>query len=123
MKTSYRRVGLAALLMLTAIACTGCFLVPFVDSFNQMGVTKSDRANLLPQTVKKFSEALYWGELGQALAFVDPDHREKLAESMRKSKREERIVASEVESTELDDSARKATVVVKVRSYKVPYYI
>jgi hypothetical protein len=102
---------------------SGCLLAPAIESFNKLGVTEADRQALLAERFKKFSDALYWGEPGEAIAFVAPKSREALEPDFRSIRKSEKIVDSHVESVGFSDNAYKAKVDVMVKSYKIPFYV
>lgn len=104
--------------------CGGCILAPAIDSIKRAGFTKSDRMGLLGKRVKEFHEALYWGDPDGALAFADMSKRAELDPILRgMSNKNEKVVDSKIESSMFSDSAEEANVKVRVRFYKIPYYI
>jgi len=113
---------LFALLLVTS-SLSGCLLVPFVDAFKQTGVTEGDRQALLQPEVKKFSEALGWGNKTDALQVVSDESRVAIAKQLKGLGEEERLVETKIDEVEWGPQSYDATVVVKVRYYKVPYYI
>lgn len=108
--------------LMTALP-TGCVVVPLIDGFSQMGLSRSDREMLLPKQVKKFHEALYWGKPMEAVSMVKEESREAAAEELQKKIEGVRIVESKMESVQYKDESQKATVKVNIRHYKVPFYV
>ena len=102
---------------------SGCFLAPAIDSFNQLGVTESDRVKLLPQQIKRFQDALYWSSPQEALTYAAAENRTEISQQLRNKKAEERIVESKIENVDFKDNAYSANVEVSVRYFVVPYYI
>ena len=113
-------VGLVILLPFVS----GCGLIaPLVGSVHSIGVTEGDRQGLLPEELKSFNTALYWGTPQQALSHVLPEGRQTVSEQLRKSRSEERVVDSKVEYVDFADDAYTAKVDVTFKYYKVPFYI
>lgn len=94
---------------------SGCVLAPAIESWKQIGVTAGDRAALLPQHVKRFSDAVYWGRPDEAISFMTPDCRKALGELYNQRKRNERLTDTSVEGVNLNDDSREATVDILVR--------
>lgn len=114
---------LAAIMIVGALALNGCFLAPAIDSFNKLGVTESDRQALLAERLKNFSDALYWGQPGEALAFVAAQSRAELEPELRRIQKQEKIVESKIEGVGFSESGYKAKVDVVVRYFRVPFYV
>lgn len=108
---------------LFACLMSGCFLVPAIDSFSQMGVRSSDRERLLSEDIKKFQDALYWGEPQQALRYVSEKSQADVVENLKSRKREERVVESRIDSIDFQDDSYSADVEVTERYYHIPYYM
>lgn len=106
---------LIALVLLITTNLSGCMLAPAIESFKKIGVTAGDRAALLPQHVKRFNDAVYWGRPDQAISFMTPECRKELAKVYNQRKRNERLTESAVEGVEINDESREATVDVLVR--------
>ena len=112
------------LLLLSIItALNGCFLAPAIDSFNKLGVTASDRQNLLASRIQSFNDALFFGAPGEAEEFVIPDKRLELQRIIRRQRKEEKLVDMRVDAVGFESDAYKAIVDVVVRFYKVPFYV
>ncbi len=114
-------VAMSCLLLVQAFS--GCLLVPFIEAFRQTGATENDRMTLLPPQVKKFTDAVGWGNRTEATSVVVPEYRKEISNQLKKLGEEERIVESKVEDVEWADSAFSAKVSVKVKYFLVPYYI
>lgn len=113
---------LAILIMLLS-ALQGCFLAPTIDSVRRAGVTPASRRGLLPENIKKFHDALYWGTPTEIMRYVDEKGREVISKQVSDMQDKERVVESKVKNIEFDDDAYEAEVNVNVRSFKVGYYV
>jgi hypothetical protein len=118
-----KKVTLSLLVCVAAFALQGCLLVPFIDAFKKTGVAESDRQNLLQPEVKKFTEALRWGSKSDALGVVSSDSRATIAKQLKGLGEEEQIFDAIVEDVEWLQDAYVAKVSLKVKFYKVPYYV
>ncbi|RIL09174.1 MAG: hypothetical protein DCC75_07170 [Proteobacteria bacterium] len=111
---------------LLGIVCLGlssCILAPAMDSFQKAGFTQADRARLLVQDVKKFHEALYWGDPGKAMSYVAEEGLPSVSQAIKDSRRNnERVIDSRIDYTDYTDGGYGAKVDVVVKYYKVPYY-
>jgi len=113
----------AALSCALVVSASGCILVPFVQAFKEVGATEGDRMALLPEQIKKFNSAVVFGNRMEAMQYVSTDSQEKIASGLKDNTEEERIVDSKVNNVVWADSARQATVEIKVKYFKVPVYI
>ena len=104
------------------VSLSGCIFVPAIDSFKKLGISRSDRVNLLGGRVREYFEAMSWQDGQRATALLVPEQRATLGVKIAKLARDEKMVDHAVESTDFDEGAQEATVVVLVRSYKIPYY-
>ena len=73
--------------------------------------------------MKEFHEALYWGSADMAIAYVEDSQRAALRPIIKSMSSGEKTVDSKIDSTVFSDDVFEATVEVKVRAYKVPYYV
>lgn len=105
------------------ITLSGCILVPFVQAFKKSGVAENDRMALLPGEVKKFSEGLQWGNKMQALTVVTDEARPVVSEQLREVGEDERVVELKIDDVAWSESAYKAKVSVKVKYFRVPFYV
>lgn len=96
---------------------SGCLLVPFVEAASDAGVTASSRQAKLPEVVKKFEEAIYWGNSSDALAYIAPAKRQAMQRELTMAGRGSQIISSEIVSTSFDDAAKQATVVVATKRF------
>jgi hypothetical protein len=119
----WKRHLVTVLCLLCIPAFSGCLLVPFIEAFRQTGATEADRMTLLPPQVKKFTDAVGWGNRTEATSVVVPEYRKEISNQLKKLGEEERIVESKVEDVEWSDSAFAAKVSVKVKFFLVPYYV
>lgn len=120
---AYRFLTVTLSIFVICCVLPGCFLAPAIDSFNKLGVTESDRMALLPQQVKKFQEAVYWGSSAQILAFTTDESRAAIAAQLRNRSEEERVVESKITDMQFRDDASAAQVHVRVKFFRVPYYV
>ena len=104
------------------LSLSGCMLAPAIDSFNQLGVTKADRMQLLPLNVKRYQDALYWGRPDEALMYVLDTSRPALSDNLRVSRKSERIMESSVEGVDYSEDAYTAEVEVIVRFLNTKFH-
>ncbi len=114
---------LVATLLLQIIILSGCVFAPTIDSFRRAGITKADRASLLGGEVKKFHDALYWGQAETVLSMISEQAREDVLMELKGRTDEERIVESKIVALAISDDGFEANVEVAVRYFKVPTYI
>lgn len=114
---------LFSLLVLGALFVQGCFLAPTIDSMRRAGVTPASRRSLLPENLKKFHDALYWGSPNEIMRYVDSEGWPEISKQVADMQDTERVVESKVKNVEFDDGAFEAKVSVTVRSFKVGYYV
>jgi hypothetical protein len=113
-KDTYIRI---ALFFFVALLFSGCLLVPVAQSVSEVGVTASDRSRLLNEQVKKFQDALYWGNMNAALSMVTPERKDEFQKEFRALKKGRKVVSSQVQFVDLTPDAYRATVSVGVKSY------
>ena len=101
----------------------GCILAPTIDSMRRAGMTASSRRSLLPENIKKFHDALYWGSPSEIMAYVDDDGWPEISKQIEEMQDKERVVESKVKNVEFDSGAFEATVNVTVKAFKIGYYI
>lgn len=107
-----------------AYSFSGCVLTPLIQGYKDLGVTESDRMRLLPLNMKKFQDALYWGDPTEALMYVTDDSKLSMEPELNKlRKKTMRIVDSRVDSVDWASGAREATVKVALQYFAVPVYI
>lgn len=109
--------------LLIAALLNGCILAPFIGAFKSAGATEGDRKELLPTEVQRFTESVSFGNRSTALSFVLPDNRKQISEQLKKMGEEEKIFESKVDDIEWSDGAWNATVVLKTKFFRVPFYI
>ncbi|MCB0359016.1 MAG: hypothetical protein KDD44_05255, partial [Bdellovibrionales bacterium] len=73
--------------------------------------------------VKKFLQALYWGDVDQAAGFVTAESRPQYRDVFSEIVNKERLVKSEIRSVELGPDSETATVTVVVQYYRIPNYV
>jgi hypothetical protein len=109
--------------LLILLHMSGCILVPFVQAFKETGLTEGDRMELLPQQLKKFSDARVFGNKSQAMALVASESQAEISKQLQDKPEQERIVKSQVDEIEWSEDARKARVVMKVESFTMSQLI
>jgi len=102
---------------------SGCFLAPFIGAFKDSGATQGDRERLLSLDVKRFTEAMSWGSAGPILAFVDESAQKQVQEQLNEKADTERVVESKISNVDFANDSFDANVLVKVKYYRIPYYI
>ena len=111
-------------LVLSLLALGGCPLIAgTIDSVSKLGIRADDRVNLLPQAVKKFYDACYWGNGTAVLRFIAPSEQERLRAVAKVSPDKIRFVESRIEDVVFSENSYEATVTSQVKYFEVPYYI
>ncbi|NMC62966.1 MAG: hypothetical protein GYA55_07330 [SAR324 cluster bacterium] len=118
----FRSFLLAGIISL-AFSQSGCFLAPAIDSFKRAGLTASDRTRLLGERLKEYHEAIAWGDTDLALQYVEAEKRGEIRPIIETMSNEEKVTDTKVMSSIFDDSASNATIRIKIKSYKIPYYV
>lgn len=118
-----KRLVIFLFLFMSVCGSSGCIVLPALEGYSKLGLSKSDREKLLPKALKDFHGALYWSDPMSASAFVKEEGRGETLEKLRKSVDGVRVVESKIESIIYDDDSEKADVRVNIRAYKVPYYV
>ena len=108
---------------LAAWSLSGCVFVPIIDAMHESGATESDRKQLLPEQVQRFSNALTWSNKAEAMEYVDPSAQAAIATELESYGEDLKIVDSRVSGVKFDSGAWKATVNISLRYYEVPYYV
>ena len=102
---------------------SGCIVAPFIDSYNQLGLSKTDREKLINKSVKSFFEKLYWGSPLQAAELVKAEKRPEVHTKLVAIVKNVRVFEHAVETVTFDDDSRKATVLTNVKQFQVPFYV
>ncbi len=102
-------------LLLNLILCSGCILVPMIDSVERSGVNSSGRQALLHETITEFHHALFWGQANEALEYVSPQHADTMRTELRSKRDKERVVESDVELVDFSPDSFNASVEVTER--------
>lgn len=110
-------------IILNIVCLQGCVIAPVIDAYSQIGLSRGDRERLLTKQVKAFNEKLYWGKPAEAMQYVKDAERGKAAGELKAITEGVRIVESQIDGIEYDESSYKAAVTVLVKSYKVPYFV
>lgn len=120
----YHRFVFICLCILLVTTLSGClFAVPVIQGFKDAGLTESDRATLLQESLKRFHHALEDGNRTRLLAYASEDFRDTFKETLRQYSRFERVVGAEVDFVDFVDDGYKAKVESFVKYYKQSYYI
>ena len=114
--------GFLLILLALVLCLDACVLVPFIDSYKEMGVTEGDRQTLLAKTLKNFQDYVYWGQYNNALSFSQEDSINDIRESFRKYK-EIKIVSIKTDDVLFLNSSKEASVDIIVKYYKIPEYV
>lgn len=100
-----------------------CALVPFINSYKQMGVTANDRKALLQEHTRKFNKAYSSNQFTLASQYVADEYRQDFLNDLRNRKRKEKLVDSKVDFIDINEDARECTIDVVTRYYQVPFYV
>lgn len=111
------------LLCFVSSATSGCIVIPALEGYSKLGLSKADREKLLPGVLKEFHNKLYWGDVMGTGQYVKEEGRADTVETLRKSIDGYRVVESKVEGITHNEESEKADVRVNIRSYKIPFYI
>lgn len=114
--------GILLISCFLVLCLDACVLVPFIDSYKEMGVTQGDRQALLPKTLKKFQDYIYWGQYSNALSYTKDESLSDVKDSLQKYK-DIKIVSMKTDDIVFFNSSKEANVDVVVKYYKVPQYI
>ena len=114
--------GILLSFFILVLCLDGCFLVPFIDSYKEMGVTEGDRQALLAKTLKKFQDYVYWGQYNSALSFSQEESANDIRDSFRQYK-EMKIVSIKTDDVLFSDSSKEAKVETVVKYYRIPQYV
>lgn len=110
------------LIVVCSLCISSCILAPFIGSVKDAGLMKGDREALLTKDIKHFGDALYWGDMQQALTFVAPEVRSTLGKELNAVKGD-RVIESSIGAVEFNSRATEAKVDLNVRYYKIPVYL
>jgi len=113
-----RAMGALVVMMLS-----GCIIVPFIQAFKETGATPADRMALLQPEAKKFSDAVVMGNKIAAMAFVLPESRSEVSKQIKGKNEDEKVVETRFDDVQWGEDAWNATVTMKVKYFKVPFYI
>lgn len=123
MRDRLSRAARLAFLVLVIASQTGCILAPAIDSFKRAGMTQSDRMRLLGERIKEFNESLKWGDPQLPLQYIDESSLNEVRPIIERMVEQEKVVEMKVVSSAFSDDGYEATVRLKVKSFKIPYYI
>lgn len=126
--TGHRNMRAAFILCSLVVLCalSGCILTPIISSMREMGVSKSARVELLQRGVRDFHLALQMNDPIKASAYLSREEEQlvqDLMTEMRRRKREERVVDSDVDFIDIAEDGYTANVEVSVQYFQVPYYV
>ncbi len=121
------RPAVLLLLFLFVLFCLpGCAVVPVISGLREMGVSADARQELLRKDLRAFYNAVQTGRTAAALQFVakdSPEVREQLLQELRSAHGKQRVVEGEVDYIDFGEDSRTADVDMRVRYFKIPYYI
>ncbi len=101
----------------------GCIFAPLLDSISKTGVRKTDRQAILSEQAARFHDALYWGNVNDTLSFVVPEKRSHLEPILKGFTKNRRVIDAKAEDLDFSEDSYSAVVSVRLRSYKIPYYV
>lgn len=96
---------------------SGCLLVPFIEGASKMGATKADREELLVSAVKKFQDAIYWGDTSKAMSFSLPESKDDIYRKISDLPKTAKLVESKISYSNFDESSYNADVKLITKSY------
>lgn len=106
-----------------AVFLNSCILAPIIQGFQESGATPSSREQLLAKDVKRFTEAVFWGNTRQALKYVDPALSPDLSAELAKYQGNRRLVEGKLIDIRFSESSFQAEVDLLMRYYEVPVYV
>ena len=109
-------------ILLFLLTFTGCSVVSF-DGMEKALAGDQKRAQLLDKSLKRYHQAVYWGDGKKASLFVNPEVRSSFLNDFSKRNSKERIVDIKISSIEMGDEYEEATVKTRVKYYKVPHQL
>lgn len=83
---------------------------------------EENRAEMLSKSVESYHRAVYWGDSRKASLFVEPEVKSSFIQDLASKKKSEKLVEISVESIDLSPDTTEATVLTKIRYYKIPSY-
>lgn len=108
--------------LLFLLNLNSCVLVPFIDSYKNIGVTESDRQSLFAKQIKEFQNNIYWGNYNKALTFASEGSALIIKESLKDYK-EKKVVEFKSDDVVFSDSSKIAKAHVVVKYYNLSQYV
>lgn len=91
-----------------------------VDHFLSSDV---ERRGELSKRVSKYHQAMYWGDVDSASAYLSPETRREIRNSLLDRKEKEHLVKTEVDAVDIHETGDSATVDMKIKYYLIPNYV
>lgn len=110
-------------LLLSLLSVNACVLLPVIEAVKKSGATESDRMALLSQDIKQFTDYLSWADKVGASQFVADEARAEIMKQYSDIGQSERIIESQLNDVRWEDSAHVAKVALRVKYFKVPFYV
>lgn len=114
------------LLVFILLSLSGCFLVPIINGFQEVGATASARRDLLKKTVEAFHNAIKSCDMTSAMTYISKEDnvlRDQVRSELRRNKEKQKIVTSSIDFVEFDDDAYFVDVEIRTKYFIVPYYV
>ena len=118
-----RKLLTISVLTIIMLSLSSCIFIPFIDGYKQIGVTESDRKTLFDKTNKAFYNLILSGRYNNISDYLHPDYKDELVAGYRKERKEEKVVESSVDIVDFYEHANTAIVEMKIKAYRIPYYI
>lgn len=109
--------GLAVGLALT-LSTTGCIIAPMIQSWKEVGATKSHRMQLLSKTLDDFNKARYWESSSAAVRFAQEARVSDVQSSLGEAGKDQRLVDSKIRDINFSTDAFEADVEMERRVYR-----
>lgn len=109
--------------LLIIISFNACFVTPLVDSFKGMGVTKSDREELINKTIKHFYANLRTNNYVHITQFLAKERKDALLRELRMRRKVEKLVDGKIDVIEFNEDSHQAEVEVLVKYYEAPFFV
>lgn len=120
------RLAVRSISLLLALSLNGC-IVPIISGFRQMGLTANSREELLQNDLQVFHAGMQRNEMQTVLNYIGDDAdaglRDQVRDELRSAKRKEKMVEAGIDFVDYSDESRRATVEMRIKYYKIPYYV
>ncbi len=106
-----------------ALFLSGCFFIPALTALQDMTAGSEHRAALLTKAIDEFHKEVNWGSPVKAAEYVVTEQKMTFMKKFKDSRQREQISGIEIANVDLNETAREATVIVQIKSFKTPRYI